>query len=303
MKKQISIVLSLIAAWVSTNESSTTAAVLYSNSLDNGSDVTILADTDTASAFVDYSNFTVGAQSFNIAEAPNSVGGAATRGMLLRANISAGAGAAINVLLGSTPQSFSGDYRLTYDVWMNSTLGQAPQTGTTEQTLWGIGVNNTGALEAATGRGNGAVGTYGWLTSENGSGSEDSAINANDVELADIGDTDSAAAAALFNAAFTNVFGTPNAAAVGQWVSVAIESNAGNVSVRYNGVEFFNEASAATTGFAMFGYEDRFSSVANPGDFSWGLYDNVVVTAVPEPSTAFALFGFAGLGLLRRRRA
>ncbi|GAB5403140.1 MAG: hypothetical protein Aurels2KO_13710 [Aureliella sp.] len=285
------------------NSAPLSAAVLYSDPLNDASaDVLVLTGADTAATFVDYSNFTVGSTSFQIAEAPNSVGGTATRGLLLQANIAGGAGAAVNVLLGSTPTSFSGDYRLSYDVYMNSTVSVGG-SGTTEQTLWGIGVDNNATLEAAINRNGGnTVGTWGWLTSENGSGTEDSAINLNGTELADIGDTDNAASAALFNSAFTNLYGTPNATAAGQWISVEVESLNGNVSVKYNGVEFFNEASAGTTGFAMFGYEDRFGSIATPGDNSWGLYDNIVVTAVPEPSSGLALLSIGGFALLRRRR-
>jgi hypothetical protein len=55
----------------------------------------------------------------------------------------------------------------------------------------------------------------------------------------------------------------------------------------------------------FFGHSDtNATSSTDPNDINllFSLIDNVVVSVVPEPS-ALALFGLAGLGLLRRRRA
>ncbi len=102
----------------------------------------------------------------------------------------------------------------------------------------------------------------------------------------------------------------PNNAAGNQWVEVDVVVAGGSVSVSYNGVEWFNEDSTETDGFAFLGYEDLFSSITQDDDFAdardgmWGLFDNFVITdVVPEPSSSMlALFGM-GLALLSRRRS
>ncbi|MCA9312618.1 MAG: hypothetical protein KDA21_15495, partial [Phycisphaerales bacterium] len=171
--------------------------------------------------------------------------------------------------------------------------------GSTEQALWGVGVNADAIVEARNTRGTGTVGTWGWLANDNGYGTEDAAFNENDIEVADLGDTQ-IGESDPFNDAFTNNIGGPNNVPVNSWVRADIIVSGGNVRVLYNGVEFFNEMSASTDGFAMLGYEDPFSSISSSPDFQWGLFDNFVVT--PAPSTlAPALL--AGIGLLRRRRA
>ncbi len=72
-----------------------------------------------------------------IPSAPHSVGGT-TRGLKLEANFSAGVIAAIN--LSPVGQSFGGDYRLRFDLWMNQN-GPFPAggTGSTQHGTAGIG--------------------------------------------------------------------------------------------------------------------------------------------------------------------
>ena len=147
------------------------------------------------------------------------------------------------------------------------------------------------------------MGTWGWLAGENGYGTEDAAIFENGTELADLGDTQ-LGEDAPFNAAFDMPVtpGAPNNAAANQWVEVDILVVGGNVSVNFNGVEFFNQDSAATDGFAMLGYEDPFGSITSAPDGMFGLFDNFVVKEVPEPASAgLLLFGLFGLVARRRR--
>ncbi len=298
------------------------ASILFSEGFDSSAaDVKVNKSADSVVTYVDYSNMTVGATNFSIAEAPNMVSGsAATRGVLLQVNNSGepgatGAPAAVNILAGNTPINFSGSYAVSYDVYMSSS--NPGGTGSTLQTLFGLGTDDSGVLEASFNRAGGStVGTWGWLTNENGAGTEDVAINMNATELADLGDTnvdDIAAGVSpgVFNQAFAATsLGTLNHSAALQWVHVDLRINQGNVKLLFNGVPFFPNAkdpvisSLADSGFALLGLEDRFASISDEPDLSWALYDNFVVTAIPEPSTAL-LLGLASLGLAscgRRRK-
>lgn len=280
----------------------------YSESFDDSSaDVTVLTVDDTAASYLDYS-------SLGISEAPRTPAGAtATSGIRLEANLTAGAGAGVNVLAGATPITFSGDYTLSYDMYMS----YGGTTGSTELANWMVGSDGAGDQESRYSRA-GAVGTWGWIAGENGFGTEDAAIFENDTELADLGDTQ-LFEDGPFNAAFVTdaarnptdaLADPPNGAPVFEWVQVDVNvSNNGdgtsNVSTNYNGVEFFNAdvANASVTGFAGLGYEDPFGSVNDAPELTYAVFDNLSVTPVPEPSSApLLMLGLMSVVALRRRR-
>lgn len=292
-----------------------TGEVLFSEGFDSdAANVKVNQSPDSAVEFVDYSNFTVGATNFSIPEAPKMVAGsAATKGILVTVNQGddVAAAEAVNILAGLDPIAFSGNYLVNFDVYMSTHTG----SGTTEQALYGVGTNDDDTLEAAQNRNNDgtglAKGTWGWITGENGAGTEDFAVNIDDVELADIGDgnvADATYAPQLFNTAFeeTSLETTNNSAAL-QWVSVAVQVYDGEVSVALNNTQFFPNAKGnpdvtfTTDGFAMLGYEDRFSSISDPADLTWAVFDNFTVRAIPEPSSVVLLL-MGCCGLVRRRR-
>ncbi len=298
--------------------STATATTLYGEAFNSSAaDVTILEQPDTTTNFVDYSNFTVGSTSFSIPESPRMIPGSdPTRGILIRANSDDATPreAAVNIIAGNVPITFTGNYRVSFDAYMNVPIlddgmgGVTLPGGSTEQLLWGVGTGDF-IVEARNTRNSGTLGTWGWLDNENGYGTEDAAIFENGTELADLGDTQGLEAIP-FNAAFEApiVPDAPNNAAGNQWVEVDVDVVNGNVSVYFKGptaaqrVLFFSEASAATEGAVMLGYEDPFSSITTEPDGMWGLFDNFVVTQIPEPSSA--LLGLFGLGwtLLARRK-
>ena len=273
------------------------SAVLFSEGFDSSAaNVKVNRSTVSAVDYVSYANLTVGATNFAISEAPSKVAGsAATQGVLMRVNHTGmpggtGSPAAINMLAGATPVAYSGNYAVSYDVYMNTS--NPNEIGSTQQALFGLGTNNDVTLEASFNRSvAGITGTWGWLTNENGA-AEDAAINQNGTELADIGDTDSQDVQAgispnLFNQAFPRTtVPTINASAARQWVHVELRNVQGQVSVLFNGVKFFgnskdpNISSTATSGFAMLGFEDRFASIAVQPDLAWALFDNFVVREV-----------------------
>jgi len=62
-------------------------------------------------------------------------------------------------------------------------------------------------------------------------------------------------------------------------------------------------ASTVTDGNVRLTYADYFTSLGLPASETFGLVDNVVVSAIPEPTTmALVLIGGAGLLLRSRRR-
>lgn len=240
-------------------------------------DVTIQNEPDTIVTFVDYSNMTVGATSFSIPEAPRPIPGSLpTRGLLLQCNVTQGAAAAVNVVAGATPISFSGRYRLSFDAWINVPL--PVPGGSTEQLLWGVGVDDFAPIEARHNRGGGTVGVWGWLAGENGYSSEDAVINEGDVPQGLLGDLVTGQGVP-FNEAFdSNSIGGPNGCAANTWVRVDIDVDANGTRVFYNGAQFFDVPNVPLPGFAMIGYEDPFASLGSQPDSQWCLLDNFRVT-------------------------
>lgn len=237
-------------------------------------DVTILAEPDTSVAFVDYSNMTVGSALFSIPEAPRRVpGSAATRGVVIQANLTAGVTSAVNILAGSTPIPLSGRYRVSFDAWIN--VPNPLPSGSTEQLLWGVSVDGIAPIECRHNLALGAIGVYGWIAGENGYSTEDSVICDGGLRLAQRGDQQ-AGNAPFFNDAFNQpvVGGVTNAPA-NQWVRVDIDVDPLLVRVFYNGIEFHSVAPlSAPSGFVMLGYEDPFSGVGSNKSSQWGLFDN-----------------------------
>ncbi len=287
------------------------SAQFFTDGLDDLTAWTVANQADAQSAVSDYSAvdlnalFGVGTGTVvNIPEAPNMVAGSgATTGAIFVANTSAGAGSAANLIgavAGDNADLNLPEYQVQFDMWLN--VAVPIPGGGTEQGLWGVGRTTTAAL----GRNNRAAdgdGTWGWIATENGYGTEDTAVFEGTTELADLGDTQ-AGEDAPFNAAFTTNFGVNNAPG-NSWVTVtlAVDNANGTVGVWYNGVEFFNVATAATAGDVMLGYEDPFGSISAGPDFQFGVIDNVIIDdqiTIPEPATA-ALLGLGGLAMLRRR--
>lgn len=200
--------------------------------------------------------------------------------------------------------------------------------------IWVVGNDNAGVVESRVERANGTVGTWGWITGENGFGFEDASVWENGGNLQTLGDTQ-LGQDVPFNAAFrTDATGAcaddlaaaPNGATAFEWVQVDIDvkdngDGTSNVKTYYNFVEFFNHdvATASTAGFVGFGYEDPFGSVNDAPAETFGLFDNLTIStghsdapmgtvpdplgcAVPEPSSSLMIvFGMIGLLAIRRR--
>jgi len=244
-----------------------------------------------------------------IPEAPRSIGAFnAQRGLFLAANNSLalppiGANNGINVTpsIGGIAINFGQDIRMSFDMWLNISTVTAAST---ELALFGINTDGllvnsrTGATQAN------ADGVWYHVSAEGGFGNTSTNPNSRDY----VNYIGNAVPGRLDNADSipTGVFPTslPVPGIPGNsWVQVDIEEIGGNVRMSMNGITVFDVANTGpTVGSVFLGYQDPFSgSFSGPSGFV--VFDNLSVTAVPEPST-FALLVpvAAGAWVVRRRR-
>ena len=299
--------LALVAGM--TLASTTQAATVFSSDFDTSAGLTIVADADTNSTFgYDYS-------ADGIPEAPNSVGGAATTGLKLEANISGGAAQGISAV--TSGLALSGLYTVQADIWVNVN-GPLPGGGAGSTEFAGVSVGHggvapqSGASLIYDGDGGSsrdyrlykdggeqfvASGQYA-VTSNNNS---DPAITASFPGLAP---------PASQRQTGTTADGTGGF----QWMTLLAndDTNAGTAafsqksatsgsSVAIGTVDSNVGSAVNLAGDIAVTYTDLFSSVSDSAALSFGVFDNLVVNAIPEPSS-LALVSLAGLALCGRRR-
>jgi hypothetical protein len=294
--------LALAAATVVLSSSPLVSAdPLFSDPGESLSNFTVIRDSSstdsTAAANVDYSLL-------GIPEAPSHIAGsAAQRGIQLTANKgdATAATTGLNLILGATPQTFTGTHTLQFDVWMNI---PSDASATTEGFLGGTARSTATdgiVRNFRTSRGNGA---WFYITGDNGNATDDFAQLNNgsrDIVFADTTDTTSAT---KFDTAFKNKYldTDPHNDAANEWVTVSVVQDGNTASVYMNGVLFSTNTSTNSSGYAWLGYEDMFGSIGS--STIYGIFDNVQVlpgNAVPEP-TSLAAIGLGGLALIGRRR-
>lgn len=266
------------------------AQQLYVEAFDSptGAKIRPVIGANMEAGFVDYSSFTIGGVTHTIPEAPHHVEDSApTKGYLLR-NLYNGTSRASQIFLadgfGGAPISFSGNYRLRFDMYLGLAPNATPSSaGTTEMGLWGIG-NDGINLPSYVGRAGTVRGVWGWLTVDGGISASSSTGDAVVLEGSRIiGRLENTRDAGLFSAAFgqgrplTNV---PN----NQWVEVDVVVYQGDMKVRYNGITFVEGPVTEVDGFAFFGYEDGFTgSTSFSPDHQFALFDNVRVNEAQSP--------------------
>ena len=271
-----------------------------------------------ANFFFDYS--TVG-----IPSAPNS--GGTTRGVRLQANQANGVFAGFSV--SPNGQSFAGDYELRFDMWL-SFNGPAPVGGSGSTQIGGAGIGTSGTVAqwpggtqdsiwfAATGDGNSAADwraysptaptSYVDASGVYAAGTQAGSRNASDPYYGGLGlVTAPAAQVALYpQQSGTTLVGSAGWA----WHDVRILKLGSTVSWTVDGllIATVNAAddTANTGNNILLMYSDtNATSSTDPNDVNllFGLFDNIQVTAVPEPSAlSLGLCGAFALLLRARRR-
>lgn len=271
---------------------------------------------DTAVTFgFDYS-------SVGIVAAPNTTDGT-TRGVKFEANMLAPAAAAGITL--HTNQAFSGAYSVKFDAWINAN-GPFPGGGggSTEFLTAGVGGDGLTANLGTTSGSGGHVSVSG----EGGS--------TRDYRMYK-GSAEQFAASTQFRAGQNNsdayyaAFGGVDVGALpvqgGDGMQTGV-SNVGSFGFAWHEVELLVDpagggkmmwiidgleigeldssigAAFNTNGRVTIGYADIFSSVSDAPQYSFGLVDNLSVTAVPEPSclALMGTFGLAACGWRRRKQ-
>ncbi len=249
---------------------------------------------------------------------PAAPNGAGTRGLKMTANNSGGVFSGFSV--SPTGKSFTGDYRVEFDMWQNYVGPVGPGgSGTTQLTMYGIGTAGTVAVWAGSSKESVGFGT----TLDGGSSSDfraySSAAGTSYVEGDPVyfatGRNNSNAYYAPFTAqsapaAQVLLFpGQTGSTDVGEtsfkWRRVTIDVAAGFATWSIDGLPLARiDLSTVTLGGGniFFGHGDtNSSSSTDPNDvlLNVTLIDNILVT--PEPATA-ALLAAAGMLMLRRRR-
>jgi len=283
--------------------------ILFSDNFDAGTSASgWTASLSGADAFV---NYAYDYSALGIPSAPNSTGGT-TIGMNFLCNQSAGVFQGISASPNSG--SFTGNFRIQFDMWLNYT---ASGSGSTQVGSYGWGTSGASAQWAG---GSSSV-MFGGTT--DGGSSSDYRLYLNNALVSTTGNY---AAGSLNNTAtyYTDHFGgvaVPAAqvslfpeqtAAVSPagtlgfaWHDVVIEKSGSTLTWSIDG---WLIATADSTGATLSGdniffglFDINSTSSADVNDFLvTAIYDNIVVT-VPEP-TSMALLALGGAMLMLRRR-
>ena len=312
--------LLIVAVAVAFVPSVVSAAVLFSDDMTNATAWGMNASSaDTAATF----NYNYAAD--GIPEAPHPImGGAATRGVKLEANIIDPA-AGEKFTLYPLGQNFTGNHQLRFDAWMNFDADTRATTGagTTEFLGGGVGYDNvtvdvaSGAQTIATGEGGSASDWRAFKSPpqffvasadmNGGTRQGSSPYYANFLpSVAPPPDQGQAASGVAGSPGFqwiTWVFTAINQGGLNK-VRVSIEKPDGSsLSIVKMNCNFTGDGSNGCTseGNISLFYADFFSSVSSRPDLTFGVIDNVIVTDVPEPAS-LSLLALGGLAILRRRR-
>lgn len=310
------------------------AQLVFTENFDSGTsaanwttNVSSLTAINTADFAFDYS--TVG-----IPSAPNSIGGTTT-GLMLRANRPGPSPIFSGLSVSPNGQSFTGDYILQFDAWQNFPGPLlAGGTGSTQVTAGGIGVN-TGTVQFP---GTAIDGVLFGGTGDGGSGQDYRAYTNSGAPLADTsgvyaagnttGVTNNTNAFYSANgfggvaappdqlALFPSQTGSTGVGTLGMtWRTWTIEKNSNIVtwSVTNNsGISILlatvdislagNELNGTNIALAHFDVNSTTTN-ADGDPLLFGLFDNVTVTIIPEPSTMLLGGVVAVFGLRRIRRS
>ncbi len=253
-----------------------------------------------------------------IPSAPSTTNGT-TLGLQMQANLSLGVTNALS--LSPSGQSFSGDYRLRFDAWINVN-GTFPGGGSGSTELLTAGIGTSGTRTEWIGRNSTADGFYFSVNGDGGSG--DTATTTADYN-AYIGTTVQGVATGDYfagtdttargngNNYYLTTFPTGQAAPASQqanypanqtgnlnagtfglaWHDVIVSKRGSTVDWIVDGARFATISNATFTASNVFvGFWDPFSSLSANNDMNFGLVDNVRVES-PAIAPLFTLQPFA----------
>lgn len=235
--------------------------------------------------------YTFNGKPYLIPPSPNSSG--TTRGVKLTVNQNDATGATSGVNLYPGSFSASGNFALKFDVWMNypGGAGGINSTGSTEYAICGI--NHTGTrVNWAAASASATDGIWFGVDGEGGTSRDYRAYvgNLSGVQTELIGPAASGLAESnntagiyptLFPASRFESSGAPGK----RWVSGEVSQVDGVITWKLDGavVAQRNNTSSFTSGSVMIGYMDIFTSLANPKEDTFVIFDNVRVVNLSSP--------------------
>lgn len=283
-----------------------TGQVVLSSDLDSATGFTVVGDADTLATFgYDYSADGI----------PSAPGGTGTVGLKLEANITGGVGAEIAAVSTAIAAPV---YNVSVDLWVNAN-GPFPGGGGGSTEFGGVGIGHDGTTA---GRNGGSL----IYTGEGGS-SRDYRLYKDAAEQfiasGQYGPASNNNSDPAFVAAFPAVAPPASQGQTGlvndgvggfQWMTlqVAVDTAASTATYQLTSADSGSTvvigtlngnlgSSFSTAGGVSLVYADLFDSLSDNSALSFGVYDNLVVTAVPEPAS-LALLSLGGLAVLAGRR-
>ena len=289
-------------------------AQLFSDTLQSSSDAANWSINASAlnSNPIDYqANFGFDYSTVGVPQDPNLSG--SSTALQLKINETSGNQSGVSV--SPTSLSLSGNFTMSFDMWLNYNSGGFT-TGSTQVGSYGLTTSATQVQWAGVGNGQ----LFGEIT-DNGSSTSYRGYNA----AASIGATPFVGGSQSYSSAYhvglfpsvnvpsaetavnANEYGSTVAGTVGfQWLKVSVTSQNGTLSESINGnliASYFPGSVGSDIFLGMYDINSGSAGVSGTADENFALFDNLVVTA-PEPSSiALAILGGAGwLFALRRRK-